>query len=247
MKLFLFFVTLLNPVFLVAQGPLDTPKVAPNAALNRPGQPPPTKITWEQNPSRFNTPEFGETFPVSFVGTNRTEQKLSIVGVRPDCTSCINLRVSQHVIEPGQTVTISGDVILKTSGRQSGRIAVLYEGVEMPDILFYQVSYPVPYQLSNSSLVWLDGREPKSVTLKLNSAIGMAYEGVKLDEELFTASVEEQTPDSVVLSVTPKFSGRIRDALYIVLRHTDPKNPNNVKVLDDKVFVTLALEENAKQ
>ena len=207
---------------------------------------PPSIISWEKNPLLVESKEFGERQKVVFAGTNNTSQRLVITAIRPDCTACINLSASSDVVEPGQSVTISGDVILKTDGRQAGRIAVAYEAIQTPDILAYQVVYPIPFQLSSRSFVWLDGRESQSLTVKLNSLVGISYDSFKVDEELFQVVVKEQTPDAVVLDIKPLSNGRVRDALYINLKYTDPQNPQNVRIVDDKAFVTLALEENAK-
>jgi len=202
--------------------------------------------SWEKNPLLVETKEFAERQKVVFVGTNNTSQRLVITAIRPDCTACVNLSASSDAVEPGQSVTISGDVILKTDGRQSGRIAVLYEGIKSPDILYYQVVYPTPFKLSTPSFIWLDGREPQLLTVKLNPSVGISYDSFKVDEELFQVVIKEQTLESVVLSIKPLFDGRIRDALFVVLKYTDPQDPQNVRIIEDKAFVTLALEENAK-
>lgn len=207
----------------------------------------PALVAWENSGVSLNLDGYHETYPISFVGLNNSNQPLKIKSVRPDCSSCINLRPSSENIPPGGRIEISGDVIIETvKERKFGRLAVVYEGHESPDILSYDIQYPSCFSLDPRSLIWLDDRLPKTFSLKVNSSLGLSLGDFRVETDDISVVIKDRSPDLIVFEVTPNVKDRLRDFVYFTFKYVNPDNPTEERLLKDALFLTISLEEREK-
>jgi len=205
-------------------------------------------IDWESDHIISNLDHFVPSLPIRFFGSNNTDRDIKIFDVIPDCRSCINLSASLDIVKPGERVEISGEVLLKArKGNQAGKINVLYELTI--DELSYSIDYPLPYQLSQDSLVWRETRQPQVVVLKLSDKLNYKYSSYRLDDENFSVKVLQSDDHSVVFEVTPLTKLRTRSSLYIVLEPilSPSSEPSPTSTIPkEEIFVALVVEDVAK-
>lgn len=200
-------------------------------------------IQWKNNPFEIKNSKFVKSQRVVFDGINTKGHSVVIDAVVPDCVTCVNLSVSDAVVNSHSKVTITGDVILKHNVETlKGRLAVYYEGIKQPDILSYQISSVSPFSFSESNLIWVDDINPKRLVLTINTSLGISFEGVRVDSSNFTYSVESITPEEIVFIIQPTENKRVKGAMFFNFKYVDPSNFSNKKYLPDAAYVTLTFD-----
>lgn len=192
---------------------------------------------------------FKESHKVIFKGKNNYDRDLKILAVVPDCSACTDIVVSPNIIvKAGDFVEISGNVnINATAGNQIGRLAVYYDGIEKPDVLVYNLRYPVPFRVSPKNLIWLENRNPQTFTLYVNHTLGFSFHNYVLTSEEFSIEILDKKEGEILFQALPISDGRVRDSVSFEFMYRDPTNPENESIVRDKIFILLSLEENAKK
>lgn len=203
------------------------------------------KLEWVQRELDILLPKYQSTYPIQFIGLNKTGKEMRIRNVISDCSSCINISFPKEPIPPGGQVQISGEVVLRPlTNIQVGSLALRLES-GFREIFKYIIKYPPPYSLSPGNLVWGDSRESKTFKVRYDADAGYEFLSYTLDSDAFDVKVINSQHGQLEFQVIPTVDYKTKGTVFLKFKTPGPPNSLGSRPPDDKIFVTLSLEENS--